>query len=122
MFKLPNSFSQKIKKENQDKDQPHVMLLDKKQWSYVQIRYSLTPRELQIAELICQGLRNGSIAKTLRITPGTVKTHTRNIYRKVHVKSKIAMLLKFLTDVKELYTQYEGTHSFPAVDLDKYNS
>lgn len=122
MFKLPNSISQNIKKENPDKEQHQIMLLDKKQWSYVQIRYSLTPRERQIAELICQGLRNGNIAKTLRITPGTVKTHTRNIYRKVHVKSKIAMLLKFLTDVKELYSQYEGKHSFPAVDIDDYNS
>ena len=97
MFQLPNSLNQK-------------------QWSYVQNRYGLTPRERQIAELICQGHRNGSIAKSLRITPGTVKTHTRNIYRKVNVKSKIAMLLKFLTDVKELYTQYESSQSFPAVD------
>ena len=116
MFQLPNSLSQNIKKGDSDKEHPEVVLLDKKQWSYVQNRYSLTPRERQIAELICQGLRNGSIAKNLCITPGTVKTHTRNIYRKVHVKSKIAMLLKFLTDVKELYTQYNGTHSFPAVD------
>lgn len=116
MFQLPNSISQNVGRGNSGKKQPEVVLLDKKQWSYVQNRYSLTPRERQIAELICQGLRNGSIAKTLRITPGTVKTHTRNIYRKVHVTSKIAMLLKFLTDVKELYTRYEGTQSFPSVD------
>lgn len=81
-----------------------VILLDRKQWLYVQKRYSLTPRERQIAELICQGLRNGNIAGYLRIRPGTVKTHTRNIYRKVHVKSKIAMLLRFVTDSRELFS------------------
>jgi len=53
--------------------QPEVVLLNEKEWSYVQSRYDLTPRELQIAELICQGLRNGKIAGMLRIRPGTVR-------------------------------------------------
>lgn len=86
-----------------------VMLLDKKQWSYVQRRYELTPRERQIAELICQGLRNGNIAKSLHIKPGTVKTHTRNIYRKVRVKSKIGMLLTFVTAVRVIPAEYNHT-------------
>ncbi|UCE99932.1 MAG: helix-turn-helix transcriptional regulator [Planctomycetota bacterium] len=82
--------------------QPDIILLNEKQWTYVQNRYNLTPRERQIAELVCKGLRNGNIAKYLCIKPGTVKTHMRNIYRKVHVKSKIAMLLRFVTDSRDL--------------------
>lgn len=96
--------------------QPEVVLLNEKEWSYVQSRYDLTPRELQIAELICQGLRNGKIASILRIRPGTVKTHTRNIYRKVHVKSKIGMLLRFVTDTRGFFTQYERFHPAPSTD------
>lgn len=87
-----------------------IILLNTKEWSYVKKRYNLTPRECQIAELICQGLHNGKIAKDLRITPGTVKTHTRNIYRKTRVKSKIAMLLRFVTDVRAISSQYDQTH------------
>ncbi|MHC4507469.1 MAG: response regulator transcription factor [Planctomycetota bacterium] len=94
---------------------PDVVLLNKKQWRYVQNRYGLTPRERQIAELICQGHRNGRIAKVLRIKPGTVKTHTRNIYRKVHVESKIAMLLRFLTVARDLASTYEGAAQSPSV-------
>lgn len=94
-----------------------VILLNGKQWSYVQRRYELTPREREIAELICQGLRNGSIAKRLRIRPGTVKTHIRNIYRKVHVKSKIAMLLTFVTDAIVISPpQSDRTPSIGVVD------
>ena len=74
------------------------MLLDSRQWSYVRRRYELTPRELQIAELVCRGFRNDRIARDLRIRPGTVKTHVRNIYRKVKVKSKIGMLLRFVNE------------------------
>ena len=116
MLQLPNSRAEDIRNGDSCYIQPKVILLDKKQWTYVQSRYSLTPRERQIAELICQGLRNGNIAKLLRIKTGTVKTHTRNIYRKVHVKSKIAMLLRFVTDSRDLSTQYEGTHSAPIAD------
>ena len=93
-----------------------VILLDGKQWSYVQRRYELTPREREIAELICQGLRNGSIAKHLRIRPGTVKTHIRNIYRKVRVKSKISMLLTFVTDATVLSPQSDRPQSIGVVD------
>jgi len=76
--------------------------LDAKQWSYLQRRYDLTPRELQIADLVCRGLRNEHIARDLKIRPGTVKTHVRNIYRKVKVKSKISMLLRFMAEARGL--------------------
>ncbi len=77
-------------------------LLNDKQWSYLCRRYELTPREQQIAELVCQGFRNGNIARRLNIRPGTVKTHVRNIYRKVKVKNKINMLLRFVAEARDL--------------------
>lgn len=106
MLQLPNSQTGNTGSGDSGYKQPDVILLDQKQWSYVQNRYNLTPRERQIAELVCKGLRNGNIAKYLRIKPGTVKTHTRNIYRKIHVKSKIAMLLRFVTDSRDLSNPY----------------
>ena len=102
MLQMPNLPGENLSSGDTHHKQSTQILLDKKQWLYVEKMYSLTPRERQIAELVCQGLRNGNIARYLRIRPGTVKTHTRNIYRKVRVKSKIAMLLRFVTDVREL--------------------
>jgi DNA-binding NarL/FixJ family response regulator len=95
---------------------PKLIPLNTKQWSYVQHLYSLTPREREIAEQICQGLGNGGIARNLRIRPGTVKTHTRNIYRKVRVKNKIAMLLRFLNDVRDISTDLGQAQSIPVAD------
>lgn len=106
MLQLPNSQTGNITSDDSGYKQPDIILLNQKQWSYVQNRYNLTPRERQVAELVCKGLRNGNIAKYLHIKPGTVKTHTRNIYRKVHVKSKIAMLLRFVTDSRDLSNPY----------------
>lgn len=79
-----------------------VVLLNKRQWSYVKRRYHMTPRELQIAQLICQGLGNEEIANRLKIKHGTVKTHVRNLYRKLWVHNKISMLLRFVEDTNGL--------------------
>ena len=116
MSQLPNPTADSPQEDDGSHRQATLILLDKKQWLYVQKQYNLTPRECEIAKLICRGLRNGSIASYLHIKPGTVKTHTRNIYRKVHVKSKISMLLRFLVASKELYNQYGEPPSFSVMD------
>jgi len=79
----------------------------------------MSPRELQVAKLVCQGLRNNDIARNLHITLGTVKTHIRNIYRRVQVESKIAMLLRFVADAREFYNRYDAIHPIPVADLAK---
>jgi DNA-binding NarL/FixJ family response regulator len=76
------------------------VLLGQRQWRFLQKRYELTPREVQIAELVCRGQGNGRIAASLNIQTATVKTHIRNIYRKVRVKNKINMLLRFLQETQ----------------------
>ncbi len=45
----------------------------------------LTPRELEICDLIRQGRSNKEIADCLRITVRTVETHRRNIMQKLNV-------------------------------------
>ena len=76
------------------------VLLNRRQWAYIQHLHRLTPRETQVAQLLCRGLENGPVARHLGISPGTVKTHVRNIYRKVGISSRIAMLLRFVSDAK----------------------
>jgi DNA-binding CsgD family transcriptional regulator len=75
---------------------PNVTLLDEERWAYIQRRFRMSPRELQVAKLVCRGFSNGDIAGELKIRDGTAKTHLRNIYRRIRVKNKIAMLLKFI--------------------------
>lgn len=84
-----------------------VSLIEPKHWIYLQKRYHMTPRELEIATLVCQGFTNDEIAANLSIRQGTVKTHLRNIYRRVRVKNKISLLLRFVSDAAEVYDQTE---------------
>ena len=58
----------------------------------------LSERELEVLTLIAGGLSNSDIADSLALTVGTVKTHARNIYGKLNVKSRtqaIAQASKF---------------------------
>jgi DNA-binding NarL/FixJ family response regulator len=82
---------------------PAGVLLDEKQWLYLKERYHMTPRELQVAILVCRGFSNEEVTKALKIKYGTVKTHLRNIYRRVRVKSKITLLLRFIEDINKFY-------------------
>lgn len=82
---------------------PPGVLLDEKKWNFLRKRYHMTPRELQVAILVCRGFNNSEIAERLNIRHGTVKTHLRNIYRRTRVKSKITLLLRFVEDVSKYY-------------------
>lgn len=54
-----------------------------------------TRREQEILDLIAQGLRTKEIAAQLEISSQTVQTHVRNIYEKLHVRSRTEAVLKF---------------------------
>lgn len=53
----------------------------------------LTPRELEIVRMVALGLRNKAIAEALSITEGTVKIHLHNIYEKLGVDGRLALVL-----------------------------
>lgn len=46
-------------------------------------KYHLSKREEEILKLVLEGKPNAEIAKTLFISPATVKTHINNIYKKI---------------------------------------
>ena len=48
----------------------------------------LTPREADVLELLRQGRANAEIALALHIAVETVRTHRRNIYRKLGVRTR----------------------------------
>ncbi len=49
----------------------------------------LTPREVEILELVVKGASNKEITEALCITENTVKTHVSNILDKLHVQNRV---------------------------------
>jgi DNA-binding NarL/FixJ family response regulator len=53
---------------------------------------AITPREIDLVRMVGQGLRNREIADKLCISEGTVKVHLHNIYQKLKVDGRMALL------------------------------
>jgi DNA-binding CsgD family transcriptional regulator len=72
------------------------MVFNTKQWEYLRKIWHLTPREVEVAKLVCDGIDNEQIGKKLSIEYNTVRAHLGNIFRKVGVKGKAGVVLEFI--------------------------
>jgi DNA-binding CsgD family transcriptional regulator len=61
---------------------------------------TLTPREMEVAQLVAKGRRNAEIARDLHISLYTVETHLKHIYFKLQIRSRteLAKVIRDLVD------------------------
>jgi len=56
---------------------------------------ALSERENEVLKLLAKGNSYGAIAQELFLSVNTIKTHTRNIYEKLHVNNKKEIIQKY---------------------------
>jgi DNA-binding NarL/FixJ family response regulator len=56
---------------------------------------TLSRREVEILDLLCQGLLNKEIADRLSLGLETIRTHLKRIYDKLHVHCRTEAALKY---------------------------
>ncbi len=61
-----------------------------------EVSENLSPRELEILDLLVAGCFFKEIADRLGISGETVRTHVNHIYRKLHVRSRTEAVVKYL--------------------------
>jgi DNA-binding NarL/FixJ family response regulator len=59
---------------------------------------SLTDRESDVLRLVAKGYSNKAVARELNITISTVKTHLRNIFRKLGVEDRAQVIIKAIKE------------------------
>lgn len=59
----------------------------------------LTPREMQVAQLVAQGACNKLIADRLSISECTVKAHLSQVFKKMTLPNRVALAL-YMNDIK----------------------
>jgi DNA-binding NarL/FixJ family response regulator len=59
---------------------------------------SLTPREVQVRELVERGLKNKDIARHLGIQTGTVKIHLKHIFEKTGIRGRYGLAITGLRE------------------------
>jgi DNA-binding NarL/FixJ family response regulator len=56
----------------------------------------LSPREEEVLKLLAKGFRSKEIADQLGVGAGTINTHVRHIYEKLHVRSRAEAVARFI--------------------------
>lgn len=56
----------------------------------------LTPRELEVLDLLVTGMTNAALARRLVVSEGTIKSHLKRILRKLHVTNRAEAVAKYL--------------------------
>ncbi|MCZ7663892.1 MAG: LuxR C-terminal-related transcriptional regulator [Thermoleophilia bacterium] len=69
------------------------------------LRPLLSERELDVLELLAEGLQNKEIATRLFVTTNTVKYHVKRMYRTMRVSSRAELLSKAYADTNGDHTQ-----------------
>ena len=57
---------------------------------------NLTQRESEILSYVAKGYQDKEIAGKFFLSSETIRTHLRNIYKKLHVRSRTEATLKYL--------------------------
>jgi LuxR family transcriptional regulator, maltose regulon positive regulatory protein len=57
----------------------------------------LTPREIEVMNLVATGLSNKEAAEALFVTEGTVKVHLRHVYEKLDVRGRSEAVARWVT-------------------------
>ena len=76
-----------LQRQGHSDDAPN--LLSEEKLKTIAKAASITDREQDVLRLVHEGFSNRAIAVDLCISPGTVKTHLANIYRKLEVNSRV---------------------------------
>ena len=56
----------------------------------------LTAREIEVLQALSDGLAAKNVADKLFVSIDTIRYHTKNIYKKLHVNSKLGAVKKYL--------------------------
>jgi len=75
-------------------------MFNTRQWNYIKNCFHLTPRQTEIAKLVCDGLDNNQIAKKCHITYNTDRTHVAHICAKISVHGRAELILRLIKVAK----------------------
>ncbi len=78
-----------------------IMVFNNRQWEYLRKCWHLTPREIEVAKLLCKDLDNDRIADKLNIAYNTVRSHLGNVFRKMGVRGKASVILEFINVLRK---------------------
>ena len=70
----------------------HMAILSERDWDLLATDLQLSPRQMEIARFISQGMGDKQIAWQLGISFGTVRAHMSRLFQKCEVNDRLELL------------------------------
>ena len=66
------------------------------EWQELSKQLGLSPRQAQVARLICRGHMNRELATALGIKPDTVRMHRRELFKKLKITDRVGVPVRLI--------------------------
>lgn len=66
-------------------------LFTESEWKTLASRFDLTLRQAEVARWLCRGHSKIGISHEMRLSPHTVRMHTRDLFKKLKVRDRIGV-------------------------------
>jgi DNA-binding CsgD family transcriptional regulator len=93
-----------------------LVLFTPQEWGTVARLLGLTPRQLNVAELLCAECSQRDMARRLGLSMDTVRTHLRALYARLHVQSRVGVVVRLVLAQRELS---DAARVEPLLDMDR---
>ncbi len=74
----------------------HPQLVAAAEWEWINKCLGLTPRQSDVARLLCQGCDSRAIAAQMRVSPNTVRMHMHMLLHRCGVRDRVGLVLAIL--------------------------
>lgn len=71
-------------------------------WRELGQHLGLTPRQQQVARLICRGMGRVAIARRLGVSPATVRMHTEAMFKTLGIHDRIGIPVRLILAERDL--------------------
>jgi DNA-binding NarL/FixJ family response regulator len=77
-------------------DDPLPELFTADEWNRLATELRLSPRQAQVARLICLGLSKEEMATRLRVSEPTARLHVKELFRKLRVNDRVGVPVRLV--------------------------
>lgn len=66
------------------------------EWRALSARLRLSPRQAQVARLICRGQKNHELAEAIGIKLDTIRMHRRELFKKLKIDDRVGVPVRLI--------------------------
>lgn len=82
-------------------NQPLPELFSAAQWSGLARGLNLSPRQVEVARLICRGLTSEQVGQELGISRHTVQMHLKGLFGRLEVNDRLGLLVQLVVAARD---------------------